>query len=124
MKLGAQPGLTERRNSGPTGRLSETIVAAWNFGSRHRHDHLPRMKAPIGSTPNLVNCPNRGMTGFNWAGHRLRLETCAWHKYGAISFHDDDVDDARWSADFAWTVPETGVKSRFYAAKLTTSERR
>ena len=28
MKLGAQPGLTERRNSGPTDALSEAIVAA------------------------------------------------------------------------------------------------
>ena len=26
-------------------------------------------------------------------------------QYGSIHFHDDDVDDARWSADFALEVP-------------------
>ena len=31
MKLGAQPGLTERRHSGPTGPLSEAIVGSWDF---------------------------------------------------------------------------------------------
>ena len=31
MKLGAQPGLTERRHCGPTGELAEVIVGSWDF---------------------------------------------------------------------------------------------
>ena len=38
---------------------------------------------------------------------------------GAIHFHDDDIDDARWAVDFEWEVP-ADVKSACYAAKLTT----
>ncbi len=120
MKLGAQPGLTERRNSGPTGRLSEVIVAAWNFGAGI-DTIVAKDEGPYRFDATLVNCPNRGMTGFNWAGTTFDWKH-APAEYGAISFHDDDVDDARWACDFEWSVPTSGVKSRFYAAKLTTSE--
>ena len=120
MKLGAQPGLTERRNSGPSGRLSEVIVAAWNF-SVGIDTIACKDEGPYRFDVTLVNCPNRGMTGFNWSGHDFDWKH-APAQYGAISFHDDDVDDARWSADFEWMVPETGIKSRFYAAKLTTAD--
>ncbi len=120
MKLGAQPGLTERRNSGPSGRLSETIVAAWNFAVGI-DTIIGKDEGPYRFDAQLVNCPNRGMTGYNWSGHNFDWKH-APHEYGAISFHDDDVDDARWSPDFEWQVPPDGVKSRFYAAKLTTSD--
>jgi N,N-dimethylformamidase beta subunit-like, C-terminal/Concanavalin A-like lectin/glucanases superfamily len=120
MKLGAQPGLTERRNSGPTGRLSETIVAAWNF-SAGIDTLVAKDEGPYRLDATLVNCPNRGMTGYNWCGHNFDWKQSP-EEYGAISFHDDYVDDARWTSDFEWQVPETGIKSRFYAVKLTTSE--
>jgi N,N-dimethylformamidase len=50
MKQGAQPGLSERRNSEPTGKLSETIVAHGNS----RMESIPssaRTRGPICSTP-------------------------------------------------------------------------
>jgi N,N-dimethylformamidase len=119
MKQGVQPGLTERRNSGPTGALSECIVGAWEFG-----DGISTIVAkdagPYHFHAPLVNCPTRGMTGYNWSGHTFDWKH-APKEYGAIHFHDDDVDDARWEADFVWTVP-AGFKSRFYAIKLTSAE--
>jgi N,N-dimethylformamidase len=60
------------------------------------------------------------MTGYNWSGHNFDWKH-APGEYGAIHFHDDDLDDARWEVDFEWDVP-ADTKSRFYAAKLTTAE--
>ena len=48
--------------------------------------------------------PARAMIGSNWTGE----EMCWRHKpeqYGAIHFHDDDLYDAGWEADFSFTVP-------------------
>jgi N,N-dimethylformamidase len=64
----------------------------------------------------LVNLPTRAMTGFNWTG-----EVHDWQRapdqYGAIHFHDDDLYDAGWEADFSWRVPE-GTPSGCYAVKI------
>lgn len=119
MKAGAQPGMTERRNSGPTGALSECIVASWDLSDGINtivcKDHGPyRFDAP------LVNCPVRAITGHNWSGQNFDWKF-AQKEYGAIHFHDDDLDNARWDVSFEWEVPED-IKSRFYAAKLTTPE--
>ncbi|WP_144107156.1 N,N-dimethylformamidase beta subunit family domain-containing protein [Paraburkholderia sp. BCC1886] len=119
MKAGVQPGLTERRNSGPTGALSECIVAAWDF-SDGIDTLVCRDQGPYKFDAQLVNCPTRAMTGYNWSGHNFAWKH-AQKEYGAIHFHDDDLDNARWDVSFEWTVPEE-IKSRFYAAKLTTAE--
>ncbi len=119
MKLGAQPGLTERRNSGPTGPLSECIVGAWDF-SDGIDTAIGRDHGPYLYDFAIVGCPTRAMTGHNFSGHNFDWKH-APKEYGAIHFHDDDVDDARWSVDFEWSVP-ANQKSAFYAAKLTTSE--
>ncbi|MBT7292184.1 MAG: LamG domain-containing protein [Rhodospirillaceae bacterium] len=119
MKLGAQRGLTERRNAGPTGALSKTIVAAWDFSdgisTREGRDH-----GPYGFNAEIVGCPTRAMTGHNFSGHNFDWKH-AQSEYGAIHFHDDDVDDARWDVDFEWEVPK-GFESDSYCIKLTTKE--
>ncbi len=56
MKLGAQPGLTERRNPGPTGPLSEVIVAAWDF-SDGINTIVGKDRGPYRLDVQLVNCP-------------------------------------------------------------------
>lgn len=119
MKAGAQPGLTERRNSGPTGALSEVIVAAWDFWDGI-NTIFAKDNGPYRLDARLVNCPTRALTGYNWSGENFDWKH-APKEYGAIHFHDDDVDDARWQVDLEWTVP-TDIKSRFYALKLTTAE--
>lgn len=119
MKLGAQPGLTERRHSGPTGPLSDALVGSWDFGAGidtiTGHD-----KGPYLYHLSIVNCPTRAMTGHNFSGHNFDWKH-APEEYGAIHFHDDDVDDARWEVDFEWQVP-ADQNSAFYAAKLTTPD--
>lgn len=117
MKLGAQPGLTERRHSGPTGPLSEAIVGSWDF-SDGIDTIVGKDHGPYLYHLDIVNCPTRAMTGHNFSGHNFDWKH-APKEYGAIHFHDDDVDDARWEVDFEWNVP-SDQKSAFYAAKLTT----
>jgi N,N-dimethylformamidase len=119
MKQGAQPGLSERRNSGPTGKLSESIVAAWEF-SDGINTIVGKDKGPYLFDATIVNCPTRAMTGYNWQGQVFDWKT-APEQYGAIHFHDDDIDDARWAVSFEWKVPE-GNSSKFYAAKLTSKD--
>lgn len=119
MKLGAQPGMSERRHSGPTGPLSEVIVGSWDF-SDGIDTIIAKDHGPYLHHLKMVNCPTRAMTGHNFSGHNFDWKH-APKEYGAIHFHDDDVDDARWEVDFEWTVPEA-QKSAFYAAKLTTAE--
>lgn len=119
MKGGAQPGMSERRHSGPSGTLQHCLVASYDFG-----DGIDTIVAkdtgPYRFDAAVVNCPTRGMTGPNWKGWTFDWKE-APEQYGAIHFHDDDLDDARWQVDFEWKVPD-GTKSRFYAAKLTTPE--
>ena len=119
MKLGAQPGMSERRHSGPTGALSKCIVGAWDF-SDGINTIVGRDHGPYLYDLQIVNCPTRAMTGHNFSGHNFDWKH-APKEYGAIHFHDDDLDDARWAVDFEWSVPE-GQESAFYVAKLTTSE--
>lgn len=119
MKQGAQPGLTERRNSGPTGKLSEVIVASWDFGDGI-NTLIGKDKGPYLFHATIVNCPTRAMTGYNWEGQIFDWKG-APEQYGAIHFHDDDIDDARWQVSFEWSVPK-GTSSKFYAAKLTTKD--
>lgn len=118
MKTCAGTALSERRHTGPSDRLAKSIVAIWDFSvgipTLMGHD-----VGPFSLHLTLVNCPARALTGFNWTGHNFDWKSAS-HEYGAIHFHDDDLDDARWEVDFCWTVPE-GTKSRFYAAKLTTA---
>ena len=60
--------------------------------------------------------PSRGMPGHNWTADHMSF-TVAPQEYGAIHFHDDAVDDARWEVDFEFPVPED-LKSGVYAARL------
>ncbi|MFC5068908.1 N,N-dimethylformamidase beta subunit family domain-containing protein [Flaviflagellibacter deserti] len=119
MKMGASPAMSERRHVGPTDTLAKCMVASWDFGDGI-NTLIGKDKGPYRFSFRLVNCPVRGLTGYNWQGTTFDWKH-AQSEYGAIHFHDDDVDDARWDADFEWEVP-TDIKSRFYAAKLTTSE--
>ena len=60
------------------------------------------------------------MKGWNWDGSEMNWRQKPEH-YGAIHFHDDDIYDAAWQADFAWTVPD-GTRSGVYAAHLLSAD--
>jgi len=91
-------------------------TAAWDFalgigGSRVIDT------GPHGLHGRTMNTPSRAMTGTYWDGS----EMCFRHapsQYGAIHFHEDDIDDCRWPACYEWTVPE-GTRSGVYALVLS-----
>jgi N,N-dimethylformamidase len=63
-----------------------------------------------------VNAPTRGVTGMAWRGAAddFRAEPS---EYGAIHFHEDDLEDARWPAAAEWHVPAE-TASGVYALRL------
>lgn len=77
-------------------------------------------KTPSSLIPTIVNSPLRAVTGPAWNGLHLdwRLGPT---EYDAIWFHEDDMDDAKWTTSFDWSVP-AGSKSGLYAACISTTE--
>lgn len=95
------------------------LIAAWNFSADISSTQVTDL-APHGLHGHTINMPARAMTGHNWTGKEANYHH-ALHEYGAIHFHDDDLDDARWQVDFALTVPIT-MKSGIYAARLRAGD--
>ncbi len=99
--------------------LRQCVIGAWDFHA-NISDNIASTQI-IDTSPSvlhghIVNLPARAMTGYNWTGDEIVYHH-APAEYGAIHFHDDDIDDARWEVDFGYTVPE-GTKSGAYAARL------
>ena len=95
-------------------------TAAWDFSA-----DIESRKVTDTSANKLngetVNMPARAMMGYNWSGRELRF-SLARAEYGAIYFHDDGMDDARWKMDFEFTLPAT-LKSGIYAARIRSGDR-
>ena len=101
--------------AGSAADLRSEVVGAWDF-----HANIASCQI-VDTSPNrldgfAINLPVRGMTGYNWTGDDIIYHHVP-HEYGAIHFHDDDIDDARWEVDFSYTVP-ANLKSGAYAARL------
>jgi N,N-dimethylformamidase len=77
-------------------------------------------RGPHGLRARAVNHPTRAVTGFNWTSEEHNF-THAPEQYGAIHFHDDDLEDAGWEVDFTYTIP-AGLPSGIYAARLRAGE--
>ncbi len=99
--------------------LRTRVVAAWDFQA-NIGKNIASTKILDASTNGLdgyvINMPARGMTGYNWTGDEISYRH-APEEYGAIHFHDDDLDDSRWEPSFSFTVP-AGLKSGIYAARV------
>jgi N,N-dimethylformamidase len=101
-----------RQGRGPT-----DAIASWDFS-------LDMATSTITDTSArklngvAVNIPTRAVTGHNWTGVEMDFKH-AREQYGAIYFHDDDLEDAKWDAGFEFKVPAT-LKSGVYAARLRT----
>ncbi|KAJ6443233.1 hypothetical protein O9K51_04412 [Purpureocillium lavendulum] len=67
----------------------------------------------------LVNAPSRAVKGRLWDGNETD-----WTKdpraYGAIHFHEDDLDDAGWDTDFSVQVPKD-ARSGVYAVEIEST---
>jgi len=91
-------------------------VAAWDFAQEVASDRIVDRSASA-RHGRLVNTPARAMTGAAWDGSEMCFRHAPQH-YGAIHFHQDDVDDCSWPACFEWSVP-AGTRSGVYALVLS-----
>ena len=101
------------------GGIVDGASARWDF-SRGVESSRIEDTGPHGLHGALVNVPARGMTGSQWSGREMCWRH-APHEYGAIHFHEDDIDDCAWPVAFEWTVPE-GTRSSTYALALSAGD--
>ena len=109
-----QRGIGDR--TATSGAVAERLIGAWDFG-RDIPTEIIRDLGPWKLDGVIVNQPTRAVPGWNWDGSETRWMH-APSQYGAIHFHDDDLVDACWEPDFAFTIPET-LRSGVYAAHLS-----
>jgi len=108
-----------RGYQGCAAELRNDVVAAWDFQANITKNIASTQILDMSTSRlhgHIINMPCRGMTGFNWTGDEIVYH----HKpeeYGAIHFHDDDIDDARWDVDFNYTIPED-LRTGVYAVRL------
>lgn len=115
----SQVELESLQAGGPPKALGPALIAEWDFAA-----DISSTKVSDTSSNGLhgrtVNMPARGMTGHNWTGREINYNRVP-EQYGAIHFHDDDLDDAQWEVDFELSVPDR-LRSGVYAARLTAGE--
>jgi N,N-dimethylformamidase len=103
---------------------SRGLVAYWDFADGIGPEGISTDKVTDRSGNDLhgrcINSPARAMTGCNWRGGEEHF-IHAPAEYGAIHFHDDDLEDAGWETSFELTVA-TSMRSAIYAAKLTAGD--
>jgi N,N-dimethylformamidase len=99
----------------PVVRRGNEVVAAWDFARDFGSETITDT-GPHQLHGRTINAPTRAVTGHNFTG-RVTSYLLAPHEYGAIFFHDDDLDDAGWEPDFAWTLPDD-LPSGVYAIHL------
>ena len=95
--------------------LGQALVAAWDFSTNIATDGVTDSSVN-GLHGRTFNMPTRAVTGYNWTGAETDFRL-APEQYGAIHFHDDDLEDAGWESDFELTVP-VDLRSGVYAARL------
>ena len=110
--------LSLKRGASPLA-FDSALISAWDF-SRDISSRKVTDISPHKLHGETVNMPARAMTGYNWTGRETNFHHAS-HEYGAIHFHDDDLDDAGWKVDFSLTIP-TQLKSGVYAARLRAGD--
>lgn len=98
----------------PLGDLSRTILS-YDFALDMSSDRIVDISGS-GCHGVLINAPTRAIKGYDWDASETDW-TKAKYGYGAIHFHDDDLDDAAWETDFKITVPKD-ARSGVYAVEM------
>jgi hypothetical protein len=95
------------------------VVAKYDFSKNISSDTIEDVS---GNARNgiLINAPTRAVKGYNWDGSQPDW-TKASYGYGAIHFHEDDLDDAKWATNFSVTIPST-ARSGAYAVEVKCSD--
>ncbi len=106
----------------PTAHVADgaSPLAEWDFARSDRPDGA-LLDAVVDISGNgfgavCVNSPTRAVTGYNWTGREPSFRH-APGEYGAIHFHDDDLDDAQWPEAFGVDLPSY-LESGVYAIRL------
>jgi N,N-dimethylformamidase len=103
---------------------ADGLLAHWDFAEGIGPDGITTDRVgdrgPLGLHGECVNFPARAMTGWRWQGREENF-THAPAEYGAIHFHDDDLEDCGWETDIAWRVPDD-FRSGIYALRLLQGE--
>ena len=97
---------------------AETLLAKYDFSFNISEDTILDVSGNK-FHGELVNAPTRAVTGHDWDGSEIDW-TKAKYGYGAIHFHEDDLDDAKWITDFTIKIPET-ARSGIYALEVTST---
>jgi hypothetical protein len=82
----------------------ERVLAKYDFALEMSGDRIVDV-SQAGRHGDLVNAPSRAMKGHDWDGSETDW-TKAKYGYGAIHFHEDDLDDADWDTDFSIQIPK------------------
>ncbi len=89
-------------------------VGRWRLAADQASPLLARDLSGHGHDGTLVNGPMRAVTGPNWTGESTNFAEVP-DQYDTLSFHDDDLDDARWQPTARFAVP-ADLASGVYAA--------
>ena len=110
------PELESLRDGASPSALGDSLIGAWDFGRDFSSDRVAD-SSNNSLHGHTVNRPTRAVRDHNWSANYYDFNL-APQEYGAIHFHDDDLDDARWDVSFEFQVP-TDLKSGVYGARLT-----
>jgi N,N-dimethylformamidase len=101
--------------SGDRPAVSDRLRAWWNL-TRDLDSSV--VSGGVAGAPDgrLVNQPTRAVTAHNWDGSCYEWRH-APELYGAVHFHDDDIDDVGWEASCELEVPGD-LASGVYALRL------
>ena len=107
--------LESLRDGASPSEVGGGLIGAWDFGRDFASDRITDVSENR-LHGNTANRPTRAMNGHNWTANYIDFNL-APQEYGAIHFHDDDLDDARWDVSFEFQVP-LDLRSGVYAARL------
>ena len=68
----------------------------------------------------LINAPTRAVTGHDWDASQNNWSSASYG-YGAIHFHNDDLDDAAWETSFTLKLPPD-LRSGCYGVLVSDGE--
>lgn len=104
---------------GPPNAPGLELIADWDFSKRIGTDQVVD-NSEFQSHGRTVNSPKRAVTGYNWTGREIDFGKTPL-EYGAIHFHDDDLEDSGWAPDIEFEVPR-GLRSAAYALRLRAKD--
>jgi N,N-dimethylformamidase len=98
--------------------FGESLLGWWDFSEGISGKRIVD-RSPHQHHGTLINMPARAVTGHNWTGEMFTCFVNDTRTYGAIHFHDDDLEDACWEESFTCHLP-TDLKSGIYAIRLSS----